>query len=496
MQGTLRYLGATGAALLFAAGLGAAPVRADGLPPYPALDVPFGVNRVFDYSEEQAELQRLDPPGVMAVIEGRDLQYVTELGIRHYRVQPNEYAGFAWDRMTGSAGGARPDFARTDALVATAQRSGLDVLPVLAPYRDPTVAAEAGRHYRPKDLDAYAAWVRAVVERYDGDGTDDMPGLRWAIGAWQVDVTPDKLVELGDGRFATVEDYIAVLDATATAVRAADANAQMVIGAISSAAPRDTGLQMLDAVLASPAGAGVDVLAFEYLPRALATAELRDAVRAMQERAGTRPIWCTLACSYSRYTPRNATRDRGADQTTQAADMVRRTTYLIGTGVARVYEAGVTEAGPDSWKDRTFYSGLREHDGAAKLAYSSYRLLVRLLGPVDPALTEILSDGENDLVVFQFGRPEDPRLLYILWWDYAATADYRAGRLEPDIATQLTLTMSDEKVEVGQMVQNTVGRFQTAVVATQDGQLILPVGRVPLMLRARVASETETETGS
>ncbi|MBI5378646.1 MAG: hypothetical protein HZA23_00625, partial [Nitrospirae bacterium] len=40
--------------------------------------------------------------------------------------------------------------------------------------------------YLPVDTAAYQAFVRAVVERYDGDGVDDMPGLTAPIRYWQV----------------------------------------------------------------------------------------------------------------------------------------------------------------------------------------------------------------------------------------------------------------------------------------------------------------------
>ena len=40
--------------------------------------------------------------------------------------------------------------------------------------------------YVPCDLDAYLAWLTAAVERYDGDGIDDMPGLLYPIRHWEI----------------------------------------------------------------------------------------------------------------------------------------------------------------------------------------------------------------------------------------------------------------------------------------------------------------------
>jgi len=40
--------------------------------------------------------------------------------------------------------------------------------------------------YAPCDIDAYLAWLAATVERYDGDGIDDMPGLAYPIRHWEI----------------------------------------------------------------------------------------------------------------------------------------------------------------------------------------------------------------------------------------------------------------------------------------------------------------------
>jgi hypothetical protein len=45
--------------------------------------------------------------------------------------------------------------------------------------------------YLPVDTPAYQAFVRATIERYDGDGLSDMPGLVTPIRYWQVDNEPN-----------------------------------------------------------------------------------------------------------------------------------------------------------------------------------------------------------------------------------------------------------------------------------------------------------------
>lgn len=42
------------------------------------------------------------------------------------------------------------------------------------------------RLYAPCDMHAYLAWLGAVVERYDGDGVEDMPGLAYGLRHWEI----------------------------------------------------------------------------------------------------------------------------------------------------------------------------------------------------------------------------------------------------------------------------------------------------------------------
>ena len=39
--------------------------------------------------------------------------------------------------------------------------------------------------------EAYLRFVRSTVERYDGDGVDDMPGLLFPVRFWEIDNQPD-----------------------------------------------------------------------------------------------------------------------------------------------------------------------------------------------------------------------------------------------------------------------------------------------------------------
>ncbi len=134
----------------------------------------------------------------------------------------------------------RGDLQQVDRFFATASEFGLDLVMVIGPWPGARTAAHTDR-YLPDDLEAYAAWVRGVVERYDGDGVDDMPGLTARVVAWEIDNEPDlhnaeppRGVEPEDAieGFETPREYASLLLVTAQAIREADPDAFVLSGGI------------------------------------------------------------------------------------------------------------------------------------------------------------------------------------------------------------------------------------------------------------------------
>ncbi|MBI5157004.1 MAG: hypothetical protein HZA58_03210 [Acidimicrobiia bacterium] len=68
---------------------------------------------------------------------------------------------------------------------------------------------------KPEFREAYAAWVGAVVERYDGDGVDDMPGLLYPIRHYEIGS------EFTSYEPEPVEDYLVMLEIAYEAAHAA-----------------------------------------------------------------------------------------------------------------------------------------------------------------------------------------------------------------------------------------------------------------------------------
>jgi|GEM_PF-5017701 len=154
---------------------------------------------------------------------------------------------FYWNSVQSSAD-ASYDWSTIDQYVTTSQAIAQNIMATIWPYADwdqsGTYTAltdeqtssfpEIGAYrHAPVDTEAYQAFVQAMVERYDGDGIDDMPGLTQAINTWEVANEPSlEDIIFFDG---TAAEYYALLESTYTAIKAADSDAVVVNGGMAGA---------------------------------------------------------------------------------------------------------------------------------------------------------------------------------------------------------------------------------------------------------------------
>ena len=96
------------------------------------------------------------------------------------------------------------------------------------------------RLFAPCDAAAYRDWLTALVERYDGDGVDDMPGLAYPIRHWEIANEP--AMQGGHGYFfqGTSADYLDLLATSASTIRTADPEALVLTGGQAGMQPEFT----------------------------------------------------------------------------------------------------------------------------------------------------------------------------------------------------------------------------------------------------------------
>ena len=115
-----------------------------------------------------------------------------------------------------------------------------------------------------------AQFVGALVERYDGDGLDDAPGNP-VVEYWEIYNEPDRAGDTASPAWGDDGDkYAAMLQVVYPAVKAANPNAQVVMGGIAYDAFEDQGgsfvRSFMDDVLAAGGGNYFDVMNFHAYP--------------------------------------------------------------------------------------------------------------------------------------------------------------------------------------------------------------------------------------
>lgn len=139
------------------------------------------------------------------------------LEIPAVRILPDRYR---WGRMQRRA--TLPiDYRDLDALVREHQEAGFTTLLLtLMPNAD-WAARDPVRNLapQPRYWDQYESWVGGVVERYDGDGVRDMPGLRHGVRCFEVGV------ELSAFEPEPIDVYLEVLERAYRTIHAAFSDA-------------------------------------------------------------------------------------------------------------------------------------------------------------------------------------------------------------------------------------------------------------------------------
>ena len=123
--------------------------------------------------------------GVEYAQQGLAASFV-KLGISGAKYLP---ASFTWDKMQPSSDSA-VDFAPMDAFVKEYQDAGFTQLVIGLKSQSHWASVDFAANPTPKPeyQSAYQKWVSSIVERYDGDGADDMPGLRFPVRYYEVGV--------------------------------------------------------------------------------------------------------------------------------------------------------------------------------------------------------------------------------------------------------------------------------------------------------------------
>jgi len=156
----------------------------------------------------------------------------------------------------------------------------------------------------PIDWASYEKWVAAIVERYDGDGQNDMPGLKIPIKYWEVMNEPDLAGGLEGSRLSFYKQdasaYAELLIKTAKAIRAIDPDAKILIAGAAGA--DDRFLNFYKTVFADPeAAAAFDIGNIHCISNERGTHDFNVAAykKILKNFNLEKPVWVTEAEAFN-----------------------------------------------------------------------------------------------------------------------------------------------------------------------------------------------------
>jgi hypothetical protein len=169
-----------------------------------------------------------------------DFKDMTDLGIFWQRPHPGP---FIWGEIETSPGIF--NWERCDKEVENSQRYGVNIVATIWPFADwdqstchskisdsgSLIFNELGRYrQKPCDMNAYENFITKLVERYDADGIDDMPGLLVPIKYWEVSNEPSMQEDWLVFFVGPAVDYFDILNSTYNSIKNADESSMVLKG--------------------------------------------------------------------------------------------------------------------------------------------------------------------------------------------------------------------------------------------------------------------------
>jgi len=379
--------------------------------------------------------------------------------------------------------------------------TGMNILANIAPEGPIDEGRCLARSYLPVDEQKYAAFVKAVVQRYGGDSYA-AAGLAAPIKYWQVGNEPNGL----KSGFADLQRI------TYTAIKEVCPDCTVLIGGVPGMPPVADYIANFDQgykpILDALAGQYVDVMDFHWY--GAATGDYRgaktvyDHIRSVMVADGFStelPIWITEMGAYSGDpVPHDVTEHAPIDyplqsERQQALDYFKRFVYPLSFGIKKVFPAfGLMEGfkHDNGYFDHTglIYDGLGDDDlglGVKKLGYYTYKKMTEMLEGSDWNSIETIQQAD-DVYVFKFIKNNTP--VYVAWWDYSNETSYVPGdtkriSITGIAGTSVVVTEAVPRFATGKEVIDYATAFSSQTVPTANGAVILALKEYPVFVETR-----------
>ena len=328
------------------------------------------------------------------------------------------------------------------------------------------------------DEENYASFVEKAAERYDGDGKDDMPGLKNPIKYWQVDNEPDAKTKDWKG-------YSNVLKVTYQAIKRVCSDCKVVIGGM---ALGPNGLtNFFKPALEELNGKYFDV--FDYHFYGNKDEWLKNGEQAREIRK-TFPnydfeIWLTEIGTWSGKPSFPPSQSIFQTEKEQSEALVKYYVHSISRDVKKIFWAwGILEGfgGPENNVfDNTglIYDGDGPNDlgfGVKKLSYYTYKKIVEMLEGSDWDNIQTIQE-QGGIYVYRFMKGDKP--IWVTWNDNSVEKQINISNID---SSSVKITEAVPNYESGKEVKNYDTAFKTENKNIINNKLTITLGETPLFV--------------
>lgn len=337
----------------------------------------------------------------------------------------------------------------------------------------------------PGYIDYYEAFVRQIVERYDGDGLSDAPFItsKKNIKCWQIEFEPGANPNQGSNFWnGTAANYADLYLVAYDVIKEADPSASVALSAFTWTAMhyyRKHGVSFPMVVLSilNAQGGDFDIFDFHFYKEYHRFLKINSTLRTHLDafpQFSDKPVWVTET---------NVDRKQLDPELTieeynrfVAKDIVKRSCVFFGRDIQNVFWFNLSDKLKATWKtemnlrDFEKFTGLTDKNFSPKPVYYTYKVLSEKITGLKNVRRLQSLEPDDDTWIYKFGLND--HAVYILWYD------------SPDSASsQVVLPLPWDEVLITQVVtEPDITEPQIEVRPTTNGELQITLSDSPVFV--------------